>query len=66
MLMTLHLRENGDAMPTADDQPLDPAQHGAWQDSTLDLRRGLEVVELPVETVHHDGELAGAQRTLSR
>lgn len=57
--MTLHLRKFGETPPTADPAcPTDAAESGPWRDSTLDLQRGLEVVELDVEASVHDAPQA--------
>jgi hypothetical protein len=52
-ILRLQLQEIGEAMPRGNDagpEP-DPADEAKdlWRDSTLDLERGLDVVELPIE-----------------
>jgi hypothetical protein len=52
--LTLHLREIATALPSTDEAasiaPADPEALETWHDSTLQLERGLDVVELVVES----------------
>ena len=53
--MTLRPRDKGLTLPTASEPaittevPVD--DHDIWRESTLELERGLDVVELPIEVV---------------
>lgn len=52
--MNLHLCEIGATLPSeAPDAVPDPGllqdEHNEWRDSSIDLQRGLEVVELPFD-----------------
>jgi len=52
--LILRLREIATAMPSTNDAasiaPADPVEADSWHDSTLELERGLDVVELVVES----------------
>jgi hypothetical protein len=54
-MLTLRLREIGTQLPGDGADPLAPAEPSdsqqVWSDSTLELERGLDVVELPVDLV---------------
>jgi hypothetical protein len=50
--LILQLQEIGEAMPHGSDAgpDPDPEVNELWRDSTLELERGLDVVELPLDT----------------
>jgi hypothetical protein len=54
-MLTLRLREIGTKLSGDGTDPLAPAEPSdtpqPWSDSTLELERGLDVVELPVDLV---------------
>jgi hypothetical protein len=54
-MLTLRLHEIGTQLPGDAADPPAPAEPSdtqqAWRDSTLELERGLDVVELPVDLV---------------